>query len=190
MGESMRKFILVFAVLSMLGCSARKKEVHKTETKLDYSAHFDSMAHLLEQYKSQALNIQATMLQQRNMHIDYDGAAGDSLEIKEFGPDGNVIGGIILKGKGKANIDSSQKKEEHKQQQTITTENKKDFNTAGSNEVSAVATAESLDKHVQSFNLSWLWWLLIIPAIWFLYSKGRKTYHKVKNLFTSNSQKI
>jgi hypothetical protein len=170
----MKKLIYILPVLLLLGCASRHKEVTKTVSSFKYDAQLDTTFNFTKQLQLSTALLASSVLQERNMVIEYDGCAGDSLSVEEFGPGGQLVSKTVIKGKGKSKITSGQKQESHQEEFKANIVDSIDLKATSATKINGDAFTETLDKTVDKTGfslLSYLWifiLLLILVAGWYL----------------------
>ncbi|WP_116787636.1 hypothetical protein [Flavobacterium psychrotrophum] len=186
----MKQLLIIIAVATIYGCASRRKEVHSTETKFKYLAELDTSFSFQSAITSRVKQNSTYQLQQQELSISYDGAAGDSLSVEQYGPDGKLLNKTVFKGKGKGNLHSGNKQETKREDLSVSGTENKSGQASGNKKINAEGKTEDLNKKVVATPLfSFWWWLLLLPvvALWYLnkrYSWAKRFKNHVTNLFS------
>lgn len=186
----MKTLIIILALATLSGCASRRKEIHSTETKFKYLAELDTSFSFQSAVTAAVKQNTSYQQQQQDLSIMYDGAAGDSLSIEQYGPNGDLLNKTVFKGKGKADLHSGQKQETRHEDLSASGTEDKSGQASGNKKINAEGKTEDLDKKVVTTPLfSFWWWLLIIPVVvlWYFnkrYSWATRFKNHVTNLFS------
>jgi hypothetical protein len=170
----MKKFICLLPVLLLLGCASRHKHNSKAVSSFKYEAQLDTTFNFSKQLQHSTALLISSALQEKSMVIEYEGSAGDSLSVEEFGPGGQLLSKTVIKGKGKSKISSGVMNETHHEQSAVNTVEHIDLKAAGATKINTDAFKETLDKTVDKtgFSLvSYLWIFFLLPgliALWYV----------------------
>jgi len=149
----------------LAGCASRRKKVHSIESKFRYSTQVDTAFTFQNILSYNFKKSSAYQLQQQFLSLSYDGAAGDSLSVEQYGPDGNLISKTVFKGKGKGDLKSGNTTETMQEDLSASGTEHKSGKASGNKDIKADAQHEALDKTISSSLLPYLWYLLLLVAI-------------------------
>jgi cobalamin biosynthesis Mg chelatase CobN len=100
--------LIVFAYV-FFGCSSKNKTVDRTETLKELATLKDSSGTSSSSSQTKLESAAQSEETEHSESYEFDGAAGDTLSIEKFGPDGKLLSKTRITGKGKAAVSSKKK---------------------------------------------------------------------------------
>lgn len=170
----MKQIIIFLLALTITACASRRKDVEKISSLHESAVEIDSAGNTRLQETSTKATQEIEKQVNKKSEILFEGKAGDSLQIAEYGSDGKLISKTVITGTGKAAI----KKDEslHDVARNDTTALLR--SSAGAAKVKKKNNQKNSDeafrKKVESSGMSfgfWIWLLVLaIVAIilWYL----------------------
>jgi len=186
----MKTLLLPIALLLLCSCASRHKEVHSVKSDIKFNASVDTNFSFADKLNYSLLANSLYGRSQNDLHLEYDGQEGDSLSVEQYGPDGNLIGKTVFKGKGKGTLSNTKTEETAKHDVQASGTSERSGTASGSIKINSEASHETLDKKVSTSLLSYLWWLLLlipVALLWYLNKRYRwalRLKNHVTNLFS------
>ena len=162
----MKKVILLFVILLCAGCGSRRKEVKSFSSKYDFKMHLDTTFRFSSQLLTDIRTKESSKTSEKNTVIEYEGGAGDSLSIQNFGADGKLVSETRIKGSGKTKIIDKESSSENSLDINSKSDETTNLEATGSKDIEAAGS--EIGKAVdikRSGTFPWWLWLIVIVVI-------------------------
>jgi uncharacterized protein YcfL len=164
----MKNLIIVLSVLMLAGCASRQKDVVKSAKKFKFESAIDTTAHFTAKLEARSELETIEQHSSSSTAIDYEGYAGDSLEVTEFGPGGAIISKTVIKGKGKANIRKGESSDKKQSSETAIVSEDTKLQASGNKNISGAGEELTKTKHKESSGpgfMTYIWIFLLVLII-------------------------